>query len=69
MRGEEEGVEVEAEVLEGVVGGGEDGDALGGVLEGGGQAGFEEGEGEGAEVGWEDCEEGESWRRWKEDGV
>lgn len=36
MRGEEERVEVEAEVLEGVVGGSEDGGTFGGVFEGGG---------------------------------
>jgi len=56
-------------MLEGFVGRGEDGDALICVFEGGGEAGFQEAEREGAELGGNDGEEGEGWWGWEEDGV
>lgn len=67
--GEEEGVDSQAQVLEGFVGGGEDGDTLVCIFEGRGEAGFEEGEGEGAEVGGDEVEEVEGGWGWEEDGV
>lgn len=73
---EEEGVDLQAELLEGGVGGGEDGAAVVGVRAGqdsggfvGGQAGGEDAQGKGAELRGDDLEERAGVWWGEEDGV